>query len=226
MHIQDAPRQMYLATLGAAGMVANGSKAVAEMAWAEARRYAPSVPMPDMPAMIKGARKPMREAINTVEDVVESTTKTVLTTLGENIIVKGFTQLARTLRGMGRYKQTLTFLIAYLIYNDAIQAVITLAGQYGSDYLKIPMESLTLAILMVQFVAFGGALAFNYLAQWMTAYRAVMLSLVIWTLLMCGVFLVKTTAHYFIAAALVAVVMGGSQALSRSLYSDMIPRGK
>lgn len=82
MHIQDAPRQMYLATLGAAGMVANGSKAVAEMAWAEARRYAPSVPMPDMPAMIKGARKPMREAINTVEDVVESTTKTVLTTLG------------------------------------------------------------------------------------------------------------------------------------------------
>lgn len=82
MQIQDAPRQMYLATLGAAGMVANGGKAVAEMAWAEARRLTPSVPMPDMPAVLKGAQKPMREALNTVEDVVETTTKTVLTTLG------------------------------------------------------------------------------------------------------------------------------------------------
>ncbi len=145
---------------------------------------------------------------------------------GENVIAKGFTQIFHTLRGMGHYPQTLTFLIAYLIYNDAIQAVITLAGQYGSDYLKIPMESLTLAILMVQFVAFGGAILFNYLAKWMTAYRAVMLSLAIWTLLMCGVFLVQTTAHYFVAAALVAIVMGGSQALSRSLYSIMIPKGK
>lgn len=148
------------------------------------------------------------------------------TAAGENVFLKGFSQLFRTLRGMGHYPQTLTFLIAYLIYNDAIQAVITLAGQYGSDYLKIPMESLTLAILMVQFVAFGGAILFNYLAKWMTAYRAVMLSLAVWTLLMCGVFLVKTTAHYFVAAALVAVVMGGSQALSRSLYSIMIPKGK
>ena len=145
---------------------------------------------------------------------------------GENVVAKGFTQIYHTLRGMGHYPQTLTFLIAYLIYNDAIQAVITLAGQYGSDYLKIPLESLTLAILMVQFVAFGGAVLFNYLAKWMTAYRAVLLSLGIWTVLMCGVFLVKTTAHYFVAAALVAVVMGGSQALSRSLYSVMIPKGK
>lgn len=82
MQIQEAGRQMYLATLGAAGMVANSGKAVAEMAWAEARRFAPMVPMPDVPAVIKGARKPILEALSTVEDVVESTTKTVLTTLG------------------------------------------------------------------------------------------------------------------------------------------------
>jgi len=145
---------------------------------------------------------------------------------GENVIAKGFLQIFETLKGMKNYPQTLTFLIAYLVYNDAIQAVITLAGQYGADYLKIPMESLTMAILMVQFVAFAGALAFNYVAKWITAYRAVLLSLAIWTCLMCGVFAVKTTAHYFIAAALVAIVMGGSQALSRSLYSIMIPKGK
>lgn len=145
---------------------------------------------------------------------------------GENIFAKGFLQLFQTLKDMRRYPQTLTFLVAYLIYNDAIQAVITLAGQYGSDYLKIPLESLTLAILMVQFVAFGGAMLFNLLAKFFTAYRAVVLSLIAWTVLMCGIFIVKTTADYFVAAALVAIVMGGSQALSRSLYSLMIPLGK
>ncbi|MBN9660493.1 MAG: MFS transporter [Acidobacteria bacterium] len=145
---------------------------------------------------------------------------------GENVFAKGFLQLFQTLKDMRHYPQTLTFLVAYLIYNDAIQAVITLAGQYGSDYLKIPLESLTLAILMVQFVAFGGAMLFNLLAKWLTAYRAVVLSLVTWTALMCGVFIVKTTSDYFVAAALVAIVMGGSQALSRSLYSLMIPHGK
>ena len=144
----------------------------------------------------------------------------------EGVLARGFLQLFHTIGDMRRYRLTLIFLIAYLLYNDAIQAVISLSGQYGSDYLKIPMESLTLAILMVQFVAFGGAMLFQVLARVMGAYRAVCLSLVVWTLLMCGVFLVKTTADFFVAAALVALVMGGSQALSRSLYSVMIPKGK
>ncbi len=82
MEMQQAGRQMYLATLGAAGMVVNGGKAVAEMAWAEARRLTPDVAMPDMPAVIRGARKPVMEAFHTVEDAVEGTTKTVLGKLG------------------------------------------------------------------------------------------------------------------------------------------------
>lgn len=145
---------------------------------------------------------------------------------GESLFSKGFLQLFHTLKEMRRYPQTLTFLVAFLLYNDAIQAVITLAGQYGADYLHIPMESLTLAILMVQFVAFGGAMTFNWIASRVGGYRAVIASLFIWTGLMCGVFAVRTTRDYFIAAALVAIVMGGSQALSRSLYSVMIPKGK
>jgi MFS transporter, UMF1 family len=145
---------------------------------------------------------------------------------GETLFSRGFGQLWRTLRHMGQYPQTLTFLIAFLLYNDAIQAVMTLAGQFGSDYLKIPMESLTQAILMVQFVAFGGAMLFNLIAKRIGGYRAVAFSLVIWTALMTGVFVVRTTRDFFIAAAVVAVVMGGTQALSRSLYSLMIPAGK
>ena len=135
-------------------------------------------------------------------------------------------QLWHTLRGMTCYPQTLLFLVAYLVYNDAIQAVITLAGQFGSDYLKIPMGLLTLAILMVQFVAFAGSFLFNWIASSTGAKNSICLALVLWILLMVGMFFVKTTAHYFIAAAIVALIMGGSQALSRSLYSVMIPKGR
>lgn len=137
-----------------------------------------------------------------------------------------FLQLIRTLREIRKLPMTFLFLVAYLLYNDAIQAVIALAGQFGSDYLKIPMADLTLAILMVQFVAFGGALVFNEIAKRIGAKSAVVAALIIWIGLMFGVFFVKTTAHFFIAAALVAIIMGGSQALSRSIFSLMIPRGR
>lgn len=139
---------------------------------------------------------------------------------------RGFTQLWRTVRGLSRYRQALLFLAAYLLYNDAIQAVITLSGQFGADHLKMPMGDLTMAILMVQFVAFGGALAFQKVAEKAGAYRTVMASLFIWTGLMCGVFFIRSSRDFFVAAALVALVMGGTQALSRSLFSVMIPKGK
>jgi UMF1 family MFS transporter len=138
----------------------------------------------------------------------------------------GFTQLARTIRSLGKYRQALLFLAAYLLYNDAIQAVITLAGQFGSDHLKMPMSDLTVAILMVQFVAFAGAMAFQRVAEKLGSYRTVMASLYLWTGLMCGVFFIRTSRDFFVAAALVALIMGGTQALSRSLFSVMIPKGK
>lgn len=145
---------------------------------------------------------------------------------GEHLLSTGFLQLFHTIKDMRKLPMTLTFLLAFLIYNDAIQAVITLSGQYGADYLKIPMAQLTLAILMVQFVAFVGALLFNQVAKWIGAKRSVLVALVIWTGLMVAMFAVKTTTGFFIAAAVVAIVMGGSQALSRSLFSLMIPKGK
>lgn len=138
----------------------------------------------------------------------------------------GFTQLWRTVRGLSRYRQALLFLAAYLLYNDAIQAVITLSGQFGADHLRMPMGDLTMAILMVQFVAFGGAMTFQKAAERLGAYRTVMASLFVWTGLMCGVFFIRNSRDFFVAAALVALVMGGTQALSRSLFSVMIPKGK
>ena len=138
-----------------------------------------------------------------------------------------FGQLRHTLADIRRYPQTMMFLIAYLLYNDAIQAVLALASQFGSDELKIPVASLTLAILMVQFVGFFGAIGFQWLAAVTGAKRAIVVSLVLWTATLIYLFeWVYNTREFFIAAAIVAIVMGGSQALSRSLFAQLIPPGK
>ncbi len=146
---------------------------------------------------------------------------------GEHIFTAGFKQLRHTLSNTRKYPQTFLFLAAYLLYNDGIQTVIALSSQFGQEELGLPIATLTTVILMVQFVAFFGAILFNTLARIITTKRAIMLSLVIWsgTLIYAYAFL-KTEQQFFILAAVIAIVLGGSQALSRSLYSLMIPKGQ
>jgi MFS transporter, UMF1 family len=136
-------------------------------------------------------------------------------------------QLKNTMREVSGLRQTLIFLCAYLLYNDAIQAVIVLAAQFGSEQLGMSMGQLTPAILMVQFVAFLGALLFQKLAAKLSARTALLCSLVIWTAAVCCIaFLVRDVQGYYAMCFVVGLVLGGSQALSRSLYSQLIPPGR
>ena len=145
---------------------------------------------------------------------------------GEGLL-DSFREFAVTLRGMRHYPQTLRFLLAYLLYNDAVQAVIALASQFGSDELKISMTDLTEVILMVQFVAFFGSFLFDWIAKGIGAKPAVVVSLLIWTGVLVSMYVsVRTETQFFIIAAVVAIVLGGTQALSRSLFSLMIPKGR
>jgi len=145
---------------------------------------------------------------------------------GQNAVATAVRQLAHTIKEVGRYPQTAVFLIAYLLYNDAIQTVIALSSQFGSDELKIPQAQLTLTILMVQFVAFFGALGFNWVASKTSAKRAVVVSLIVWIAVVIYIMWVKTTVAFFLMAAIVALVLGGSQALSRSLFAQLVPKGQ
>lgn len=145
---------------------------------------------------------------------------------GHSAVATAVRQLAHTIKEVGRYPQTAIFLIAYLLYNDAIQTVIALSSQFGSDELKIPQAQLTLTILMVQFVAFFGALGFNWVASKTSAKRAVVASLIVWIAVVIYIMWVKTTVAFFLMAAIVALVLGGSQALSRSLFAQLVPKGQ
>jgi UMF1 family MFS transporter len=141
---------------------------------------------------------------------------------------QGFRQLAATIRDMRRHPLTLAFLLAYLIYNDGIQTVISQASIYGSEELGLEQSTLIGAVLLVQVLAVVGALAMGRLARIYGAKRTILGSLVAWTVTLgAGYFLpAGAPMWFFVLAAGIGLVLGGSQALSRSLFSHLIPPGK
>ncbi|ELP67463.1 MFS transporter [Streptomyces turgidiscabies] len=140
----------------------------------------------------------------------------------------GLRQLAATVRDMRRHPLTLAFLLAYLVYNDGIQTVISQASVYGSEELGLGQSTLIGAVLLVQVLAVAGALGMGRLARVYGAKRTILGSLVAWTVtLAAGYFLpAGAPAWFFVLAAGIGLVLGGSQALSRSLFSHLVPPGK
>jgi UMF1 family MFS transporter len=140
----------------------------------------------------------------------------------------GFRQLWRTLRSLRAYPLTLFFLIAYLIYNDGIQTVIALAAVYGTDELKLSDDVLVPTILMVQFLAFFGALGLGALAKRIGAWKTLLLSLALWIVVVLAAFALpaRQVAPFVALGGAIGIVLGGSQALSRSLFSQLIPKGR
>ena len=138
-----------------------------------------------------------------------------------------FRQLWTTLRGLKAYPMTLLFFVAYLLYNDTIQTVIAMASVYGSEELGLGLDTLTKAILIVQFVAVGGSLLFERLAGLIGTKPAITLGLLGWAGVLVAAYIAVTTeTHFYVLAVVIALVMGGTQALSRSLFSVMIPPGR
>ncbi|WP_433619237.1 MFS transporter [Dactylosporangium sp. CA-139114] len=145
-----------------------------------------------------------------------------------NPLTDGFKQLWGTLKGLRAYPLTLFFLVAYLIYNDGIQTVISLASQYGTEELKLSDGVLVPTILMVQFLAFAGALLLGRLAKAIGAWKTILVSLVLWTVVIVVAFFLPAgqAVPFVILGGGIGLVLGGSQALSRSLFSQLIPKGK
>lgn len=144
-----------------------------------------------------------------------------------SVLIDGFRQLRNTLRGMRAYPLTLFFLAAYLVYNDGVQTVITMSSTYAGEELKLSQTVQVETILMVQFLAFGGALLLGRLAARYGARRTVLGSLVVWTVTLAIAYVLPASrpVPFFLLGALIGIVLGGSQALSRSIFSQLIPVG-
>lgn len=154
---------------------------------------------------------------------------------GETYVSVGFKQLFKTLKDIRKFPETLKYLLAYFLYNDGIQTVISQAAVFAAASialggLGIDTGTLTMVILMIQFMAFGGALLWGRLAKWIGAKNSILVSLIIWAGVVIyayyGMRGENRVTEFFILGAAIALVLGGSQAISRSLFAQMIPQGK
>jgi UMF1 family MFS transporter len=145
-----------------------------------------------------------------------------------NLLTDGFRQLGHTIKSLRAYPLTLFFLLAYLIYNDGIQTVIALASQYGTEELNLGQSTLIITILLVQFLAFGGALLLGAMAARVGARKTVLFSLALWLVVVIAAYWLPAgePLPFMLLGVAIGLVLGGSQALSRSLFAQLIPAGK
>lgn len=136
-----------------------------------------------------------------------------------------FNQLADTLRGLRQHRQALLLLVAYLLYSDGIGTIIRLSTLYGTE-LGIGRGALIGALLLTQAVGVPCAVLFGKGASRVGTKPMLMLALAVYVGVTFLGYFMRTAAHFFALALLVGMVQGGSQALSRSLFAQMVPRDR
>jgi MFS transporter, UMF1 family len=134
-------------------------------------------------------------------------------------------RLRRTFRELRSYRHAFLFLIAYLVYGDGIGTIIRMAALYGEE-LGIGRGHMIGAIVMVQFIGVPCALLFGVLAGRIGTKSAIFAGLLVYAFITVLAFFMTSAVHFWALAALVGMVQGGTQALSRSLYASMIPAYK
>ncbi len=136
-----------------------------------------------------------------------------------------FGELRSTLGHVRRYRPLLWFLLAYWLYIDGVNTVIKMAVDYGLA-LGFPQESLIVALLLTQFVAFPAALAFGWLGSRIGAVNGIFLAIAVYAAATVGAVGMQTAAHFYGLAVAIGLVQGGIQSLSRSYFGSLVPVGK
>ena len=144
---------------------------------------------------------------------------------GLNPVAVGFRRLRETLREIRVFKHTFLFLLAFFIYNDGIGTIIRMATIYGRE-IGIERGALLMPLLLVQVVGIPFSFLFGALADRIGAKPAIFVSLAVYLVISILGYRMTTARDFFVLALLVGTVQGGSQALSRSVFSTLVPRHK
>jgi UMF1 family MFS transporter len=139
------------------------------------------------------------------------------------LLSAGFRRIGHTLRHLRSYRMLFLFLLAFLLYNDGVETVISMSPAFGTEQLKMTEQQLIVMFLIVQFVAFGGAVLFGYLSDWIGHKPVIVVNLIVWVVAAGLAFFVRTPGQFTALGVLVGVVLGGVQASSRALMALLSP---
>ena len=139
-------------------------------------------------------------------------------------LAKGFQELKMVASQIRNFPNLKNFLLAFFLYSMGVQTVMLVANHFGKNEIKMESGQLITTILIIQFVAIAGAYLFSFLSEKLGNISVLKLATLAWALICGGTFLfVFTAVDFYVVAALVGLVMGGIQSLSRSTYSRLLP---
>ena len=136
-----------------------------------------------------------------------------------------FGALKQTASNLRQYRVAWLFLLAYWLYIDGVDTIVRMAVDYGLS-IGLPSDSLIIALLMVQFIGFPAALVFGRLGERYGARRGIWIAIWVYVGVTIFAFFMDSQVEMYILAAIIGLVQGGIQALSRSMFSQMIPLEK
>lgn len=148
-------------------------------------------------------------------------------------VTSGYLHFRNVLRRLQQVWQTIrsirflpTFLAGFFFVNMGVQTIMYLAALFGDVELHMPAESLIQTILILQLLAIGGALGFSRLATVIGEIRTLLLAVVLWIVVCLLAYSIKTANEFYGVAALVGLVMGGTQSMMRSTFASFIPENE
>lgn len=136
---------------------------------------------------------------------------------------QAFSNVRRTLTQVRQYRTLALFLLGFLFFNDGVQTVISQASVFGTKVLDMQTGELVQLVLMIQFVALPGSLIVGWLADRVGPKPVLLVCLLIWMVLLVAAFFVTTKTEFWIMAFVVALVLGGTQSVSRTIMGLMTP---
>jgi UMF1 family MFS transporter len=137
----------------------------------------------------------------------------------------GIRQLRTTFRHLRQLRQTWLFLVAYWLYIDGVDTIVRMAVDYGLS-IGLDSNSLITALLITQFIGFPAAIAFGALGTRIGSKNGIFLAIAVYVMVILWAYQMDSARDFYLLATIIGLVQGGIQALSRSLYSRLIPEDK
>lgn len=137
--------------------------------------------------------------------------------------IEGLQETWHTIRTIAEHKHILLFLAAYMIYNEGVQTVIRMSSIYGKDELGLSTGTLLGTLLLVQFIGIGGAILMSRVALKFGVKQTVMGLLIVWFAVTIFAYGISSSIEFWILGGAVGLILGGTQALSRSYYGRLVP---
>jgi MFS transporter, UMF1 family len=145
--------------------------------------------------------------------------------LGVAAIRKGLRQFMQTFHEIRQLRMVWLFLVGYWLYIDGVDTIVVMAVDYGMS-LGFDSNTLIVALLITQFVGFPAALVFGRLGERVGAKVSILLAIAVYVGVTVWAYQISSIAEFYAIAVTVGLVQGGIQALSRSMYSRLIPQDK